>query len=470
MNKLLYSLTFSLIAILFVFSCTKKEAIVEQVDQEIFLGVGKWKIKKRSVSSGKNLECNLTDIILNSDLSFKIYFENNNVIVGKYQVIDQENINLNGSEGNLGSISNIQVEDSSISFEIDLTGMCQNSLEGDKDETYQENKTFIADIEFEKYLIEQGWDDVVDNYVLTSNINSITNIYVSLKNISSLIGIEDFTSLEGLIADDNLLAGELNLTFNNQLKFIGLNNNDLKEVKIKSQLLETANLGNNKIEVLEIYPTSSLKRLIIQSNQITSFDFNQYTGLQELYIFRNPIQNLEVNSLNELKTLIAHLIYSDSPLSVDLSNNPNLKILDFSISKILEIDLTKNPLLERFACRNCEISSNPSSIDFTNNESLQYLEISNIGIQNIDVSPINDLKVFRARGNNAECIKVNDSQLANIPPTCQDLDLDLENFTDIDIIGCEFYAQWIFESSPLFESYPSSWMIDESAYYSTNCN
>ena len=465
MKKLLF---FSLIVIFF--SCSKKEEVAEQVDQDIFLGVGKWKIKKRTISSGKILECNLTDLILNSDLTFKIYFENNNVIVGTYQVIDLENISLNGSEGAIGTISNIKVEDLSISFNIDLTGICQDSLEGEKDETYQENKTFIADVEFEKYLIEQGWDDVLDNYVLTSNINSITNIYVSLKNISSLIGIEDFTSLEGLIADDNLLAGELNLTFNNQLKFIGLNNNDLKEVKIKSQLLETANLGNNKIEVLEIYPTSSLKRLIIQSNQITSFDFNQYTGLQELYIFRNPIQNLEVNSLNELKTLIAHLIYSDSPLSVDLSNNPNLKILDFSISKILEIDLTKNPLLERFACRNCEISSNPSSIDFTNNESLQYLEISNIGIQNIDVSPINDLKVFRARGNNAECIKVNDSQLANIPPTCQDLDLDLENFTDIDIIGCEFYAQWIFESSPLFESYPSSWMIDESAYYSTNCN
>ena len=466
-KKILKSLILSL---LLVISCSKKEEVADQVDQDIFLGVGKWKIKKRTISSGKILECNLTDLILNSDLSFKIYFENNNVIVGTYQVIDLENISLNGSEGAIGTISNIKVEGLSISFDIDLTGICQDSLEGEKDETYQENKTFIADVEFEKYLIEQGWDDVVDNYVLTSNVNTITSLYVSFKNIASLIGIEDFTSLESLIADDNILAGELNLTFNNKLKFIGLNNNDLKEVKIKSQLLEGANLGNNKIEVLEIYPTTSLKTLIIQSNQITSFDFNQYLGLQELYIFRNPIQNIEVNNLAELKTLIAHLIYSDSPLSVDLSNNPNLKILDFSISKILDIDLTKNPLLERFACRNCEISSDPSSIDFTKNENLQYLEISNIGLQNIDVSPINDLKVFRARGNNTECINVNELQLANIPPSCQDLNLDLENFTDIDIIGCEFYAQWIFESSPLFESYPSSWMIDEFAYYSTNCN
>ena len=71
------------LSILLIISCSKKEELVEQLDQDIFLGVGKWKIKKRSVSSGKNLECNLTDIILNSDLSFKIYFENNNVIVGK---------------------------------------------------------------------------------------------------------------------------------------------------------------------------------------------------------------------------------------------------------------------------------------------------------------------------------------------------------------------------------------------------
>ena len=41
----------------------------------------------------------------------------------------------------------------SITFEIDLTDVCKDVLEGERDESYQEYKTYIADVEFEKYLL-----------------------------------------------------------------------------------------------------------------------------------------------------------------------------------------------------------------------------------------------------------------------------------------------------------------------------
>ena len=50
----------------------------------------------------------------------------------------------------LGELTNIQVSGSEISFTLNLEGNCQNDLEGNKDETYEENKTYIADLEFEK--------------------------------------------------------------------------------------------------------------------------------------------------------------------------------------------------------------------------------------------------------------------------------------------------------------------------------
>jgi len=88
-------------------------------------------------------------LILNSDLSFKIYTEDNNVLIGTYSVLNPEIITLNGTEGKIGQLTSIEIIEGNISFEINLSGICQSILEGEKDETYEESKTYIADSEFE---------------------------------------------------------------------------------------------------------------------------------------------------------------------------------------------------------------------------------------------------------------------------------------------------------------------------------
>ncbi len=127
-------------------SCSKKEPLLD-LDQESFYGVGKWKIKKGSVSSSTKQEaCDLTDLILNSNRTFKMYFADNSVLVGTYIVTNATSIQLSTSDqGNIGSLRNIQIVNATISFEIDLTNRCQSTLEGEKDESYEENKTYIAD-------------------------------------------------------------------------------------------------------------------------------------------------------------------------------------------------------------------------------------------------------------------------------------------------------------------------------------
>ena len=67
--------------------------------------------------------------------------------------------------------------------------MCKDILEGEKDESYQEDKTYIADVEFEKYLIELGLDNEIDGFILTSNINSLEQIDARERRIKSLVGI-----------------------------------------------------------------------------------------------------------------------------------------------------------------------------------------------------------------------------------------------------------------------------------------
>jgi len=66
--------------------------------------------------------------------------------------------------------------------------------------------TYVPDDNFEQALIDFGYDDVLDNYVLTANIIGVTHLVVSDNDISDLTGIEDFTSLIYLSCWDNNLT------------------------------------------------------------------------------------------------------------------------------------------------------------------------------------------------------------------------------------------------------------------------
>ena len=66
--------------------------------------------------------------------------------------------------------------------------------------------TYVPDDNFEQALIDLGYDDVLDDYVLTENINSVTDLDVNSKEISDLTGIEAFTSLIDLNVRSNQLT------------------------------------------------------------------------------------------------------------------------------------------------------------------------------------------------------------------------------------------------------------------------
>jgi len=471
MKKLLF---FSLIVIFF--SCSKKEEVAEQVDQDIFLGVGKWKIKKRTISSGKILECNLTDLILNSDLTFKIYFENNNVIVGTYQVIDLENISLNGSEGAIGTISNIKVEDLSISFNIDLTGICQDSLEGEKDETYQENKTFIADVEFEKYLIEQGWDDIVDNYVMTSNISSVGFIDIEKRGVVSLTGIEDFENLQNLNASSNGVSGILDLSNNKKLQNLNLAFNPIEELYLKDNyyFLGLFMYDTRTLKKLEISDSPNLQKLVIHNNQIKSLDFlSNSTEINELRIWDSQLDELDLSLLSKLEYLIAGEVFDTlSPTNgkLKLPSNSSLKVLSLWNNRLEEIDLSNSNKLERM-----DLSHNKLiNIDLSYTPELEYISLERNQLQNLDLSPIQNLFWLRAQNNNLSCINVSELQLNSIPPSCKDLDIQdyyETGFTEFEYETC--YNTWAWQDEyifPLDYEISSTWVVDDGVIFSTNCN
>lgn len=93
------------------------------------------------------------------------------------------------------------------------------------------NETYVPDNNFEQALIDLGYDDVLDDYVLTSNISGVTILYVDRKKIDDLTGIEDFESLEKLYVEVNDLTS-LDISHNINLTHLSANRNFLTCIKV----------------------------------------------------------------------------------------------------------------------------------------------------------------------------------------------------------------------------------------------
>ena len=80
-----------------------------------------------------------------------------------------------------------------------------------------QDRTYIPDDNFEQAIIDLGFDDILDDYVLTSNINEVGGLGLISKNISDLTGIEGFRDLLNLDLSGNNLSFASTLMVKNTL-------------------------------------------------------------------------------------------------------------------------------------------------------------------------------------------------------------------------------------------------------------
>ena len=66
--------------------------------------------------------------------------------------------------------------------------------------------TYVPDNNFEQALIDLGYDTILDDSVLTTNISGVTSLNVGEKEISDLTGIEAFAALTQLECWNNQLT------------------------------------------------------------------------------------------------------------------------------------------------------------------------------------------------------------------------------------------------------------------------
>ena len=190
----------------------------------------------------------------------------------------------------------------SFSFEVNQpvsSGGGGGSSESNESEesTAEPQKTYIPDDEFEQVLIDYGYDDVLDDYVLTSNISGITcfssNEEKALfqgKGISDMTGIQDFTSLKWLSLYNNPITS-IDLSSLNNLGHLDLGETNISSVDLSSnsQLTNVYLYNNTNLTSVNVTGLSNLRILNlsgtgnISSINVSSSDkLTQISGLNSI--------------------------------------------------------------------------------------------------------------------------------------------------------------------------------------------
>ena len=158
--------------------------------------------------------------------------------------------------------------------------------------------TYVPDNNFENYLEANGMGDgiVLNDSVLTSAIDTVTNLDVNNESISDLTGIEDFTSLTFL------------------------------------------NCGINLLTILDVSNNTALIHLDCTSNQLTSLDVSVNISLIYLYCYYNQLGILDLSANT---ALTAFICFSNQLVSLDLRNGNNQNMY----TNNMYFDLSNNPQL-----------------------------------------------------------------------------------------------------------------------------
>ncbi|MFK8060432.1 MAG: ELWxxDGT repeat protein [Polaribacter sp.] len=295
-----------------------------------------------------------------------------------------------------------------------------------------EFKTYVPDDNFEQKLITLGLDDILDDYVTTSNINVLTELNIAGLNIDDLTGIEDFDELITLNVSSNNLT-TLNTSGNrklveliaghNQLTTITTSNNlQLKKVDIQSNQLESISFtSSGLLEVLNCKGNSNLSEITLTNNTFLKELDVSYCGFTNLSIGNQRIEKLNI-SYNNI-------------VSFDARNLRQLETFTCKNNEMVTLQLLSNVGLKSLIVRN----NNLISIDLSDAENLEELWINDNNLTNVNlkngVGNLSKLTVFTAINNESlNCIEVEDITYAN------------ENLTNIDAqtsftFNCDFVGQ-----------------------------
>ena len=215
----------------------------------------------------------------------------------------------------------------------------------------------IPDAQFRAYLAAE-FDTNSDGILTPQEAASVTSIWSSSRQISSLQGIELFTNLT-----------ILDCSFN-----------EITELPQLPSKLTTLNCSSNNIAELTNLPTT-LTTLKCAYNDLSSFDFSKLTtlkNLEELDCSSNNLIEFNVPDLDNLKIL--NLSGNQlTQLSVSLSN---LEELNCNDNQLTDLDVSSCSRLDDLRCNNNLLTQ----LSLQNNRALSFLHCESNRLTELDLS------------------------------------------------------------------------------------
>jgi len=185
---------------------------------------------------------------------------------------------------------------------MDTLALNYDSLATINDSSCTYQMTYVPDDNFEQALINLGYDNILDDSVITAHINIVTHLDVHNNSISDLTGIEDFTALTNLECHTNQLTS-LDVSQNTALTSLGCG-------------------YNSQLTSLDVSYNTALTHLYCHDAQLTSLDLSANTALTYLACYSNQLTSLDVRNGNNTNFTS---FMGTGFLAV---NNPNLSCID----------------------------------------------------------------------------------------------------------------------------------------------
>ncbi|MBQ6080437.1 MAG: hypothetical protein IJK93_09205 [Muribaculaceae bacterium] len=274
------------------------------------------------------------------------------------------------------------------------------------------NATNFPNANFRSYLL----DLYPKGYITQTDVNNCTYMDISGKSISSISGIQYFTELKTLYANDNLL-NMVDLTSNTKLEYLYMQDNRLAELKLTGLTqLKTLNVSRNWITNTNSATGGCLPGL------------STCYSLQTLYCNENSnLTSFNVSTMSALKT-------------IDCRNNPSLATMDCYHNALTTLYVNGNTALTKLRCY-----ENPNLTKITGLgecTAITYLDCEDCAITDLtSVNNMTNIATLLARNNQLTTLAVTGkTNLTNLRvngnTTLTNLTCYRNALTTLNVTGC----------------------------------
>ena len=248
------------------------------------------------------------------------------------------------------------------------------------------DETYVPDNNFEQTLINLGYDTVLDDYVLTSNIENVISLNLKYDNISDATGLEDFTNLQNLYCRNNNLT-TLDVSQNLALRKLECEYNQLTTLDLSTNInLIKLRCNNNQLVNLNLSNSEFLEILYCYFNNIVHLDISQNFRLRDFSASFNELESLTIDNNSNTSNSIYFIN------QFNLLYNPNLTCVqvndaDWSIANWSNKD--SQIYYNEDSC----IPSKKNTMVLSKNKITEKLILSNSNNSNIRVKTKNNSKI-----------------------------------------------------------------------------